>query len=86
VLAFGFFSETLEMVMVTPPRPTGPNDLNELLHFNPNIIVDPVPWWWLQQLDKAALSKLAQISMARHKEVLTAQLKALDAATRVIGD
>jgi hypothetical protein len=75
------------MVMATPPRQiVGPTDLNEILQFNPNIIADPVPWWWLQHLDRAALSKLAQISMARHKEVLTAQLKALDSATRVIGD
>jgi hypothetical protein len=82
-----FFSETLEMIMGTPSRPTaGPLDLNELLHFNPNIIADPVPWWWLQQLDRAALSKLAQISMARQKEVLAAQTKALDAAMRAIGE
>jgi len=73
--------------MGTPPRPTtGPADLNELLHFNPNIIVDPVPWWWLQHLDKGALGKLAQISMQRQKEVLAAQAKALDAAMKAMGE
>ena len=71
--------------MATPPRPIGPADLNELLHFNPNIIADPVPWWWLQHLDKAALGKLAQISMLRQKEVLDAQSKALEAAMRAMG-
>jgi hypothetical protein len=81
------FSETLEMVMAIPPRTAaGPTDLNELLHFNPHIIADPVPWWWLQHLDKGALGKLAQISMQRQKEVLTAQAKALDAAMKAIGD
>jgi hypothetical protein len=42
------FSETLEMVMATPPRPT---DLNDLLHFRPGFISDPGPWWILQHLD-----------------------------------
>ena len=69
--------------MGTPPRPI---DLSEVLQFNPNIIADPVPWWWLQQLDKAALNKLAQISMVRQKEMLAAQTKALDAAIRALGD
>lgn len=72
--------------MATSPRPiNAPTDLNDLLHFNPNIVADPVPWWWIQHLDKSALSKLAQISMQRHKEVLTAQTKALDAAIKTLG-
>jgi len=70
--------------MATSPRPIDTAQLNDLLHFNPNIVADPVPWWWLQQLDKDALSKLAQISMQRHKEVLTAQTKALDAAIKAL--
>jgi hypothetical protein len=44
-----------------------------------------VPWWWLQHLDKAELSKFAQISMQRQKEVLAAQTKALDAAIKAMG-
>ncbi len=69
--------------MAIPPRTTP--DLNELLHFNPNIIADPVPWWWIQHLDKDALSKLAKISMQRQQEVLAAQTKALEAAMKTIG-
>ena len=73
--------------MAVPPRTVaGPANLNELLHFDPHIIADPVPWWWLQHLDKPALDKLAQISMQRQKEVLTAQTKALDAAMKAIGN
>lgn len=73
--------------MTIPPRTAAaPAELNELLHYHPHIIADPVPWWLIQQLDKAALSKLAQISMQRQKEVLTAQTKALDAAMKAIGD
>jgi hypothetical protein len=72
------------MVMAVSPRPV-PTDLNDLLHFNPNIIVDPVPWWWLPHLEKDALAKLAQISMQRQKEVLTAQTKALEAAIKATG-
>lgn len=70
--------------MAIPPRPAGPADLNELLHFNPHIIADPVPWWWMQHLDKAALAKLAKISMQRQQEVLAAQTKALDAAMKAM--
>ena len=71
---------------ITPRTTPGSTDLNDLLHFNPHIIADPVPWWWLQHLDKAALSKLAQISMQRQKEVLTAQTKALEAAMKAVGE
>jgi hypothetical protein len=78
------FSETLEMVMTIPPRQIPP-ELNDQLHWNPHIIIDPVPWWWLQHLDKAELSKFAQISMQRQKEVLAAQTKALDAAIKAMG-
>ena len=70
--------------MAIPPRQTGPTDLNELLHFHPHIIADPVPWWWIQHLDKGALNKLAKISMQRQQEVLAAQTKALDAAMKAI--
>ena len=71
--------------MATPPRPVATTDLNELLHFNPNIIADPVPWWWLQHLDKTQLGQLAKISMQRQKETLDAQTKALDAAMKAMG-
>jgi hypothetical protein len=83
VLVFGFFSETLEMVMTLPPRTA--SNLSDLLHFDPHHAVDPVPWWWLQHLDKDALSKLAKISMQRQQEVLAAQTKALDAAMKAMG-
>jgi len=78
------FSETLEMVMSTPPRPIPPQ-LSEQLQWNPHIIYDPVPWWWLQHLDKSELNKFAQISLQRQKEVLAAQTKALDAAMKAMG-
>ena len=72
--------------MAIPPRPAaGPADLNQLLHFNPHIIADPVPWWYLQHLDQGALGKLAQISMQHQKEVLTSQTKALEAAMKAMG-
>ena len=71
--------------MATPPRPIGSTDLNEVLQFNPHIIADPVPWWWLQHLDKAQLNKLAVISMQRQKEMLDVQTKALDAAMKAMG-
>ncbi len=72
--------------MTLPPRTAQPPaELNDLLHWNPHIIYDPVPWWWLNQLDKSELNKFAQISMQRHREVLAAQTKALDAAIKAMG-
>jgi hypothetical protein len=82
VLAFGFFSETLEMVMATPPRPT---DLSDLLHFRPGPHVDPVPWWIFQHLDKSKINELAKISLQRQKEELAAHAKAVDAAMKALG-
>jgi len=60
-------------------------ELNELLHFRPHPIGDPVPWWLFQELDKKVLVELAQISLVRQKEELAAQAKALDAAMKAIG-
>lgn len=71
--------------MATSPRPIDTAQLSNELRFNPNIVADPVPWWWMQHLDKNALGKLAQISMQRQKEVLAAQTKALDAALKALG-
>jgi hypothetical protein len=75
------FSETLEMVMTLPPRPT---DLNDLLHFRPGPQVDPVPWWIFQHLDKTKINELAKISLQRQKEELAAHSKAVDAAIKAI--
>lgn len=72
--------------MATSPRPIDPPaQLNDLLHFRPHWPVDPVPWWFLQHLDKEAITKLAQISLQHQKGVLAAQSKALDAASKAIG-
>jgi hypothetical protein len=82
---FRIFSETLEMVMTIPPRTIqSPADLHDQLQWKPHIIYDPVPWWWLQHLDKAELSKYAQISLQHQKDVLAAQTKALDATIKAM--
>lgn len=71
--------------MATPPRPLNPTDLNDLLHFRPGLVADPVPWWIFQHLDKSKINDLAKISLQRQKEELAAQTKAIDAAMKAIG-
>lgn len=71
--------------MATPPRPLGATDLNDLLHFRPGLVADPVPWWIFQHLDKSKINDLAKISLQRQKEELAAQTKAIDAAMKAIG-
>jgi hypothetical protein len=60
-------------------------DLAEILQWRPYPIGDPVPWWLFNEVDKATLVELAQISLARQVEELAVQTKALNAAIEVIG-
>jgi len=60
-------------------------DLAEILQWRPYPIGDPLPWWLFNEVDKATLVELAQISLARQVEELAVQTKALNAAIEVIG-
>jgi hypothetical protein len=57
---------------------------SELLHFNPKWWVDPVPWWFVNQLDKNVLRDLAVIQLEVQREVLAIQSKALERTLAVI--
>lgn len=57
---------------------------SELLHFHPKWWVDPVPWWFVNQLDKNVLRDLAVIQLEVQREVLAVQSKGLERTLAVI--
>jgi hypothetical protein len=61
-----------------------PENLSEQLQFLPRPWWDPVPWWWLREVDKSVLNQLAVVQLEHQKVVLDAQKVALDKALEVI--
>jgi hypothetical protein len=57
---------------------------SELLHFNPKFWWDPVPWWFVNQLDKSVLKELAVIQIELQREALAIQSKSLERTLAVI--
>ena len=57
---------------------------SELLHFNPKIWWDPVPWWFVNQLDKNILREVAVIQIELQREVLAIQSKGLERTLAVL--
>jgi hypothetical protein len=57
---------------------------SELLHFNPKIWWDPVPWWFVHHLDRTVLKELAVIQIELQREVLAIQSKSLERTLAVI--
>ncbi len=61
-----------------------PENLPESLLFHPKWWVDPIPWPLWQQLDKNILTQVAIAQLHLQKEVLSAQIKALDQITTIL--
>lgn len=53
--------------------------LADLLKFDPSWWYDPVPWWFVDQLDRGVLKQLAQSQLELQKTVLESQRAILDA-------
>ena len=58
--------------------------LPQSLIFNPNIIWDPVPWPWMDNLGPDVARELTKLRLEHQKEVLQLQAKALDKAINVV--
>jgi hypothetical protein len=56
--------------------------MDEAFRFNPSWIFDPAVWRIIEHADKNAAARL-QIQLAR--EILGAQLKAVEGAAKIIG-
>jgi hypothetical protein len=65
---------------VTPPTAQVP----DILRFHREWIFDPIPPWVIDQLDKAAIRELGKIHMEMTKNILQAQLRAIEAATTIV--
>lgn len=50
--------------------------------FRPWPIWDPAPIWWLEGLERAELDRLALISVELQRDILSAQLKAVDSLAK----
>ncbi len=59
--------------------------LSDHLRFRPIPIWDPVPWWVFERLNERAVLDLAKIQITHQREVLTSQLKALEASEKLLG-
>ena len=65
-------------------KPTGAEDLTEALQFRPRIWWDPVPWWFINQLDRGALTQIATAQLELQREVLQAQIKTVEKTLSVL--
>jgi hypothetical protein len=66
-------------------RKPDPVEIPTALQFNPRIWWDPVPWWFINELDKSVLTQLATVQLQMQKDVLAAQVKSIDASLKIIG-
>lgn len=53
-------------------------ELHELLRLHPKLWWDPVPWWYLEHIDKGILRDIAVVQIETQRAVLDAQMKGLD--------
>ncbi|MGE5201271.1 MAG: hypothetical protein ACM3O6_04325 [Acidobacteriota bacterium] len=66
------------------PKPGGAEDISEVLQFHPRIWWDPVPWWFINQLDKSVLTQIATVQLETQREVLQVQMKSVEKTLAVI--
>jgi hypothetical protein len=59
-------------------------ELPDLLGWNPGIIYDPVPEWWLREVDAQVQRELVAIRLETVQKILQAQAEGLAAAARVL--
>jgi hypothetical protein len=59
-------------------------ELPGLLQWNPGIIYDPVPEWWLRQLDAGLQRELVVIRLETMQKILQVQAEGLATAMNVL--
>ncbi len=59
-------------------KPNVTEGIPDLLQFHPKIWWDPVPWWFINELDKSVLTQVATIQLELQREVLQAQMKSIE--------
>jgi hypothetical protein len=59
-------------------------DLPRVLGWNPGIIADPVPEWWLREIDVQLQREFMAIRIETMQKILQVQAEGLAAAARVL--
>lgn len=59
-------------------------ELPKMLQWDPGIIYDPVPEWWLQSLDDRLQVELVAVRIETYRNVLQAQVEGLSRAVEVL--
>jgi hypothetical protein len=59
-------------------------ELPGLLQWNPGIIYDPVPEWWLREIDAQLQRELVAIRLETMQKILQVQAEGLAAAVNVL--
>jgi hypothetical protein len=59
-------------------------DLPRVLGWNPGIIADPVPEWWLREIDAQSQREFMAIRLETMQKVLQVQAEGLAAAARIL--
>lgn len=57
----------------------------EALQWNPKWHWDPVPWWFIDRLDRPVLKNIAQIQLELQRDILARQVEAIEQVINVIG-
>lgn len=66
-------------------RPERLEPLQQALQFRPRWHVDPVPWWIFDRLDERVVIDLARVQLQYQHDVLSAELKAIEAGQKALG-
>jgi len=59
--------------------------LSESLMWNPKWHWDPVPWWFIDRLDRPVLKNIALIQLELQRDILARQVKAIEQTMAAIG-
>jgi hypothetical protein len=58
--------------------------LSESLQWNPKWHWDPVPWWFVERLDRSVLKEIAVIHLELQQEMLNLQAQSIKQTLEVI--
>jgi hypothetical protein len=59
--------------------------LTETLQWNPKWHWDPVPWWFIDRLDRPVLKNIAVIQLELQRDILARQVEAIEQVMNTIG-
>ena len=58
--------------------------ISESLQWNPKWHWDPVPWWFVERLDRAVLKNIAVIQLELQRDMLNLQAASIEQTLKII--